>query len=1307
LADKVTAEIPIEPAESPAFNADLRAILEILRTGAGHDFRSYKPGTLVRRLRRRMALKKVATFGDYGRYLEDHPGEILLLRKDLLIGVTEFFRQPRAWDLLREKVIAPLVERVEPGSGIRVWIPGCSTGKEVYSLAMLLFEQTNKSGKTLPIQIFATDSDVEALAKARSGSYSEEDIGSNVSPQRRRRFFTNQDGRYQVIKDIRQQVVFAPQNLTADPPFSQLDLIICRNLLIYLDHPVQKKIITLFHFALREGGVLFLGNAETIGDREDLFEPVSKKWRIYRRIGVGRRMAVEIPVCPSTGPTLAAGKFPVGVPSPKISLASAAQQLLLERFAPACVMIDRKLQVLYVHGDVEGYLTFPTGELTTKVVDMAREGLRARLRGAINKCVAENTSVSMTARVRRGEKSLPVKAMVSPLRQRKEADGLLLVTFEEYRVQDVGSPREGAGEGEDVRQLEDELKITREELQSTIEQMETSNDQLKASNEEVTAANEELQSANEELETSKEELQSLNEELSTVNARLQEKVEELEGTNNDLMNLLASTHIATVFLDKDFKVKRYTPAITRLLSLIPSDVGRPFADILRRFADESLLADAVRVLADLTSIAKEVLADNGRWYIRRITPYRTQDDRIEGVVVTFTDFTERKQAEGALRDAHDRARWLARFPEENPNPVVRVSAEGKVLYGNPASANLPGWDCSLGGPLHPVLQKLVDKATAEGRTIEEDMELGETPYAVAVTPIPTERYTNIYGRNITARKNIEDALRESERRVRRKLDSIVSPEGDIGHLDLADIIDVPAIQSLMDDFYELARIPISILDLPGKLLVGVGWQDICTRFHRMHPETCKHCVESDTQLTAEVSPGDVKLYKCKNNMRYIATPIMVGGQLVGNLFSGQFLFDDEAPDYDFFRAQARQYGFDEEAYIAALSSVPRLNRESLNRGMSFFVKLADMLSKLSYSNIKLARSLAERDGLMNSLSESELRLSRAQEIAHLGSWELDLVKNELTWSDEVYRIFGLRPQEFGATYEAFLERVHPDDRAGVDEAYSGSVQEGKDSYEIEHRVVRKDTGEARWVLEKCQHIRDKTGRITRSLGMVLDITERKQAEERTKTTLREKEVLLKEIHHRVKNNMQVISSLVSLQAEGSEDETVRKLLRDVTDRVRSMALVHEKLYQSSDLARVDFAEYARTLLGHLWRAHGAYALGIRLELDLEPMSLAVDAAVPCGLILNELAANALKHAFPRGSSGQVAVSLHGGAEGRVWLRVRDDGVGFPVGFDWRKAHSLGLRLVQMLTGQLGGSAEVEGGEGTAFEIAFGGKQDLS
>ncbi|MHB8770629.1 MAG: PocR ligand-binding domain-containing protein [Syntrophales bacterium] len=861
----------------------LQAILDILRARIGHDFRCYKPGTLIRRIRRRMTLAKIGTMVEYARYLSDHSDEVNLLQKDLLIGVTDFFRQPHAWEALGKQVIARLLENAAPGSEIRAWVPGCSTGKEVYSLAMLLAEQVERSGGGTNFQIFATDADFAALRKARTGSYQVDEIGPNVSAERLKRFFSRKDGHYQTIKSIRERIIFAAQNITADPPFSRLDLIVCRNLLIYLDQEVQRKIIALFHFALREGGFLFLGNAETVGENEDLFEPVSRKWRIYRRIGVGHRVNVEIP---ARSIVQAAPFIPqASTVFPRPSLAAIVQQTLLDRFAPACVMIDRKLQVLYVHGVIENYLTLPAGELTTRVVDMAREGLRVRLRGAIARCVETGRTVTFTARTRRGEKSVPAKATVSPLRHLREADGLLLITFEDQHFPAAKSGRQGALSG-DVRQLADELKITREELQSTIDQLEGSNDQLKASNEEVMATNEELQSANEEMETSKEELQSLNEELNTINARLQEKVDELESTNNDVVNLLASTNIATLFLDKQFRIKRFTPPLTRLMSLIPTDLGRPFADILLRFTDETLMDDARRVLVDLTPVARELRADDGRWYIRRIMPYRTRDDRIEGVVVTFVDVTELKQAETALREALDRATWLARFPGENPNPVMRTATDGTILYCNPAAAKHSQWACTVGGLLPEQVRTLVAPALAAGKELHREVQLGERFYAVTLAPFPAESYVNVYGREITRRRRAEEEIRKSEE-----------------------------------------------------------------------------------------------------------------------------------------------------------------------------------------------------------------RLKRAQELAHLGSWELDLIANRLSWSDEVYRIFGLEPQGFAATYEAFLDRVHPDDRGAVDAAYSSSLRENRDTYEIEHRVVQKDTGAIRVVQERCHHYRDEAGGIVRSVGMVLDITQRKQSEE--------------------------------------------------------------------------------------------------------------------------------------------------------------------------------------------------------------------
>ncbi len=631
---------------------ELAAILDILRSGTGHDFSLYKPGTLERRIRRRMVFANLATYEEYAGYLNEHPDEIHLLQKDLFIGVTEFFRQSAAWEELEKNVVIPLVEKASQGSELRAWIPGCSTGKEVYSLAMLFDEAIERSGKDISFQFFATDSDAAAIEIARNGTYTDGDLGCEISPERQKRFFKYQEGQYRIKKKIRKQIVFAVHNLLADPPFSRLDLISCRNLLIYIDQKVQRKVIELFHFTLGESGFLFLGSAENALDREDLFKPVSKKWRIYQRIGTGRRSANELISYHSSDaqqakrPHTPAGKLS------GMSFAAIARQTLLERFAPACVMIDRKLRVLYLNGDVENYLTLPSGELTTYVIDMARDGLKNRLRGAIAKSMEDNRPVSFTAGVFRGGKMQPVKSTVSPLKYPIEADGLILITFEEYCAHSKTAADMSFSES-NVSQLENELKMTREELHGTIEYLENLNERFKAANEEAETSNEELQSSNEELETSREELQSLNEELNTANVQLQEKIEDLERANDDVNNLLESTHIATVFLDRELKVKRYTPAIVNLFSLIPSDFGRPIADILKKFDDNDLTDDAAKVLANLTPIAKEVQAGQNQWYIRRVTPYRTKDDRIDGVVITFADITVLKRSEKALREAKD------------------------------------------------------------------------------------------------------------------------------------------------------------------------------------------------------------------------------------------------------------------------------------------------------------------------------------------------------------------------------------------------------------------------------------------------------------------------------------------------------------------------------------------------------------------------------------------------------------------------------------------------------------------------------
>jgi two-component system CheB/CheR fusion protein len=687
------------PAVEKGGSDDLTGVLALLRTRLHFDFSGYKPGMLVRRVRRRMGLRHVERLPDYLQLLRSDPGEQKALFKDLLIGVTRFFRDAEAWHYLEEKVLPSLLREREAGAPLRVWVAGCGTGEEAYSLGMLLIEQSQASQSSGPIQVFASDVDKEALDIARTGIYPES-IAADVPAAYLRRFFVKDGTHYRVSKELRETIIFAEQNLIADPPFSKLDLISCRNLLIYLSADVQKRIISLLHFALVEGGHLFLGSAESIGAAEDLFDTVSKRWRIYRRIGPTRHDMFAAPATAAYGP-IPEPAAPLAAPKAN-RLLTRVQEQLLDRYAPAGVVINRRYGILLFVGRTDQYLTQPSGAPTDDLLSRVREGLQTRLRALVRQAITDHEPQMVTVRMRRDNAWHRVRVAVEPLQLSGDTEGLLLVSFADEETKpgpapEAASPAVTERDESLVRQLEAELKASREDLQGTIAGMEASNEELRAANEEVMSVNEELQSTNEELETSKEELQSLNEELNTVNAQLQSKIDEVERTNNDLDNLLTSTNIATVFLDGQLRIRRFTAAAMRLFTLIPSDVGRPLADIAQTFTDPALLTDAATVLKTLTPRQAEVAAREGRWYMRQVLPYRTQDSRIEGVVITFSDVAAealqeaRSHLEAAVNKLSTSEARLRTTLDTAADAIITIDESGRVLAFNRTAEKMFGY----------------------------------------------------------------------------------------------------------------------------------------------------------------------------------------------------------------------------------------------------------------------------------------------------------------------------------------------------------------------------------------------------------------------------------------------------------------------------------------------------------------------------------------------------------------------------------------------------------------------------------------
>ena len=639
----------------------LQKILRLLSARTGHDFSLYKKSTLYRRIEKRASLHQIAGISEYARFVEQSPEEIDALFHELLIGVTRFFRDPEAFDYLQNEVIPDLVNNAAQGSSIRVWLPACSTGEEAYSLAILLWECIDKLqfGAGIKIQVFATDIDERAIEVARKGFYPG-NIAADVSPERLESFFTQAGSGYMVKKLIRDTVVFAQQNLISDPPFTRMDIISCRNLLIYFSPELQRKIFPIFHYALNPNGILFLGTAEGIGSFEELFSTIDSKWKVFRRKEMipTRARLMEIPFSSSFVGTHDIENLET---EDAVDVKEALRRTLLERYAPPSVVVTADGDIVLVSGRTGKYLEPAEGNAALNINAMAREGLRLELSGAIHRSSKHKTVVTlMSLNVKTNGDYQKVDVIVSPLVQQGGVSELFVVTFDDVispEAADTITGSAGKPQGRDV-ELEKELSYTKERLQSTLEEMESTSEELKSSNEELQSTNEELQSTNEELTTSKEELQSLNEELVTLNTELQTKIDDLTTLNNDIVNLMNSTQVATIFLDGKLRIKRFTPAVVGTFNLRSIDVGRPITDITQNLLYETIEQDVTDVLHTLIAHEQMVESKDGHWFIMRIMPYRTLDNVIDGVVVTFANVTEMKQLEEELLESESLSRAL-------------------------------------------------------------------------------------------------------------------------------------------------------------------------------------------------------------------------------------------------------------------------------------------------------------------------------------------------------------------------------------------------------------------------------------------------------------------------------------------------------------------------------------------------------------------------------------------------------------------------------------------------------------------------
>lgn len=672
--------------------SSLEKIIILLRTHTGNDFSQYKKNTLYRRIERRMDVHQIDKIVSYVRYLQENSGEVEILFKELLIGVTSFFRDTAVWESLKNKILPDMFAKAPDGYVFRGWVPACSTGEEAYSWAIIFKEAIEKvkPNKNLSLQVFATDLNEDAVEQARTGIYPA-NLLDGISENLRDRFFVKTDNNYRITSEIREMVIFAPHNVINNPPFTKLDFLSCRNMLIYMDSNLQKKLLSLFEYSLNHNGILLLGNAETNGDIREWLSTLDSKLRIYQRIGMGKSEEIFNFPNSSYSETRKSYKENQNIIKTTDLFQTLVDNFLLQRFSPVSVLVTQYGDILYLTGNTNKYLTITAGAPSMNIFTMAREGLRNKLPLAFRKVKQSYEKVILTnLKVETNVGTLFVDITIQQIKEPLALKGKIIIVFSDVSIEQqiVEDSKKRTPTNLDLySDFEKEIERLGEELQTTDEEMQTSQEELKSTNEELQSSNEELQSTNEELTSSKEEMQSLNEELHTVNSELMSKVNDSARVTDDMNNLLNSSEIATLFLDKKLNVRKFTTHLTKIFKLIPNDIGRLYTDLTNNLNYPEMIDDAKEVLRTLIFVEKNILTTNNLYYTVRIMPYRTLDDKIDGLVITFIDVTKSKNIEIALLETQSA---LKSFIGKVPGVIIGLSSSGKIIEFNPEAEKIFG-----------------------------------------------------------------------------------------------------------------------------------------------------------------------------------------------------------------------------------------------------------------------------------------------------------------------------------------------------------------------------------------------------------------------------------------------------------------------------------------------------------------------------------------------------------------------------------------------------------------------------------------